>query len=833
MGVGPQGNGVFASRFFGAPNGRLGKGIIRLRRYHLRSWSSEATPCVFESSGSQTAPSGYAKPQERSILVMFLKRKYGSVKSLSADVCIAVGMLLFLTLGNWNWSSSWLGQIRLEILNWFQDPELQWVLVTGFVVNFLTLLAWREPMGETFRRFVFWQRPFLNGDRNCFALFAQTMLLFGMVVLTLFNYAVDYKNTNASSDCLAWMGAIFIGQVAMLLVGLRHSRMQVLFAAVLLPLMTMVCVSFFSPAGRSWVRYAGKLREAWIFKNPNVFGVIMAIACVLALSFLIWVVIKLLAKPEKNKRLLLVFGLAAPLTVLAAFQMIKSYSRGAWLGCAVGVAYLAFHLGQVLWNSGRLKIKTIRVFSYLAIIGASIFVCLSLSSSIRHPVIRRLVSAVNTKDFSSKNRIESYVNGLQVMADHPFVGTGWSGLTPVYADFYLSPKVEDGSAIHVNDFLVIGAKFGIVTLLAFAGYIWLSMRLDPLTKSNQKELLVGVLDDDTFAKVACRAAFMVSLVGVWFDGGANGGLFTFVTAVLFWVLLEVGSADFTPPMTKVVEDSPLRVRDLALTIFLLPVRGTKATGRFVSRRAQSIRNRYSALPVSVRRTVTFSLAGIAIILVVPPMEVAWMRLSNPSTTMPIVLRSARSKMYGLSREPADYQWVNLEDSSRDFLKQVWAIEDGQFFLHRGFDWKQIKLAMDESKRTGKPARGASTITQQCARSLFLWQGRSWMRKSLEAYYTFWMETFLSKKRILELYINVIELGDGVYGLESAAQRYYGKPTRQLTPQECAMLVAIMPRPREWNPMFPSENLKKRQTMILNRSKQVLLSLKLTSTKEAE
>jgi Membrane carboxypeptidase (penicillin-binding protein) len=98
-----------------------------------------------------------------------------------------------------------------------------------------------------------------------------------------------------------------------------------------------------------------------------------------------------------------------------------------------------------------------------------------------------------------------------------------------------------------------------------------------------------------------------------------------------------------------------------------------------------------------------------------------------------------------------------------FLEHLWISEDQRFFQHEGFDWKEMDLAVKEAERKGKPVRGASTITNQCARSIFLWQGRSWIRKGLESYYTIWMEALLPKRRILELYANVIEMGPGSTG----------------------------------------------------------------------
>ncbi len=123
--------------------------------------------------------------------------------------------------------------------------------------------------------------------------------------------------------------------------------------------------------------------------------------------------------------------------------------------------------------------------------------------------------------------------------------------------------------------------------------------------------------------------------------------------------------------------------------------------------------------------------------------------------------------------PLRYRWIDLAQMPEMFLKHLWISEDQRFFQHDGFDWKEMDAAVEKAERTGKPVRGASTITNQCARSIFLWQGRSWIRKGLESYYTIWMELLLPKRRILELYANVIEMGRGIYGVEAASQYYFG------------------------------------------------------------
>lgn len=232
--------------------------------------------------------------------------------------------------------------------------------------------------------------------------------------------------------------------------------------------------------------------------------------------------------------------------------------------------------------------------------------------------------------------------------------------------------------------------------------------------------------------------------------------------------------------------------------------------------AEPVRARYAAWPPSVRRALRISGFALALLLLLPALQVLWARFVNPSATMPMAFRRVQSGLYGLKAAPAQYSWRDYADLPRDFLRQAWITEDGRFYIHRGFDWKQIRAALEEAKRTGRPARGASTITQQCARSLFLWQSRSWLRKGLEAYYTFWMETFLPKRRILELYANVVELGDGVYGVDAAARHYYAIPAGQLTKERCALFVAMLPQPRQVSPLFPAPGLKKRQAAILAR-----------------
>jgi monofunctional biosynthetic peptidoglycan transglycosylase len=160
-----------------------------------------------------------------------------------------------------------------------------------------------------------------------------------------------------------------------------------------------------------------------------------------------------------------------------------------------------------------------------------------------------------------------------------------------------------------------------------------------------------------------------------------------------------------------------------------------------------------------------------------------------------------------------YTWVSLEKISPQLVRAVIASEDNRFEQHNGFDWIELDIAWNDKRR--KQPRGASTITQQVAKNVFLWPQRSWLRKGLEAYYTVLIELFWSKARIMEVYLNVAEMGKGIYGAEAAAQFYYKKPAAKLTAEESAMLAACLPNPLYRNPKKPTTYLLQRQKAIMN------------------
>ena len=163
-------------------------------------------------------------------------------------------------------------------------------------------------------------------------------------------------------------------------------------------------------------------------------------------------------------------------------------------------------------------------------------------------------------------------------------------------------------------------------------------------------------------------------------------------------------------------------------------------------------------------------------------------------------------------EGRDYRWRPLEQISPRLVQAVIASEDSTFCAHGGFDMRAIETALKANERGGR-IRGGSTISQQTAKNVFLWPGRDWIRKGLEAGYTVAIETVWGKRRIMEVYLNVAEWAPGVYGAEAAAQRWFGKPAAELTALEAARLAAILPSPRRYNASSPGPYVRRRALRI--------------------
>lgn len=165
-----------------------------------------------------------------------------------------------------------------------------------------------------------------------------------------------------------------------------------------------------------------------------------------------------------------------------------------------------------------------------------------------------------------------------------------------------------------------------------------------------------------------------------------------------------------------------------------------------------------------------------------------------------------------------HRWVTLEEINPEMPVAVMASEDQRFLIHHGFDFDAIQKAVKRNMKAGKKKYGASTISQQTAKNVFLWPGRSWLRKGLEMYFTTLIELIWGKERIMEVYLNSIEMGDGIYGVDAVAQYHFGKTAETLSRRDCALIAATLPNPRRFSSKEPSKYMRKRQRQILKEMK---------------
>ena len=207
----------------------------------------------------------------------------------------------------------------------------------------------------------------------------------------------------------------------------------------------------------------------------------------------------------------------------------------------------------------------------------------------------------------------------------------------------------------------------------------------------------------------------------------------------------------------------------------------------------------------------YILKGLAAFVITSIGAVILFRVVNPPVTFLMLRRVVEQKMDGKAAR-LEKDWVSIDEISSYMVQAVVASEDNNFIIHRGIDFDAIRLAKEYNKKS-RFVRGASTITQQTAKNVFLWPRRSYVRKAMEAYFTSLVEIFWSKKRIMEVYLNVVEMGNGIYGVEAASEHYFGKKASQLNADEAAMLAAILPSPRKRNPAKPSEYLINRKNQI--------------------
>jgi monofunctional biosynthetic peptidoglycan transglycosylase len=219
---------------------------------------------------------------------------------------------------------------------------------------------------------------------------------------------------------------------------------------------------------------------------------------------------------------------------------------------------------------------------------------------------------------------------------------------------------------------------------------------------------------------------------------------------------------------------------------------------------------------AARRTISPALAvsgGLALIVCASAAVVLAMRWIRPPASAMMIATRAALRRLDADAPTLAFEWVGIEDVSREMWLAAIAAEDAYFRHHSGFDWQSIQDARAHNQ-THEQKRGGSTITQQVAKNLFLWRGRSYARKAVEAYVTLLIEALWPKRRILEVYLNIAQLGEDLFGVQAAARRYFGKPARDLTQTEAALLAAALPNPMRFRVSEPSHHVRFRQAWIL-------------------
>lgn len=235
--------------------------------------------------------------------------------------------------------------------------------------------------------------------------------------------------------------------------------------------------------------------------------------------------------------------------------------------------------------------------------------------------------------------------------------------------------------------------------------------------------------------------------------------------------------------------------------------------------AMALKRRRPRRPSRLRRVAGWlaaaglSLAACSVLLVLV------LRFVAPPVTAFMLADQLDAWRSGARSHRIEYRWQPMEAIAPGLPLAIIAAEDQHFPQHRGFDVDSIRSAVREAGQRGQ-LRGASTLTQQVARNLFLWRGRSWLRKGLEAWFTVWIEILWPKTRILEMYCNIAEFGPGIYGAEAAAQRYFGRPALALSGRQAALMATVLPAPRHRRPDQPGPWMVQRAVWIERQIRQL-------------
>ena len=491
-----------------------------------------------------------------------------------------------------HWAGSRVGSILQELFAAFRDAGAQWMIFVCEGIYFLAFLVVRRRLNEAGRM-----------GMGCNASVPVEFWLAGLMGAGALAYTFDYTQAVKSTQALTLLGAAVLGQGAAVWAGWGETNLESRVQSPKSPERTVVGVLVVLLAGAAvWLeetgqlfQYRGLTRWSGPWDNPNTFGMLMGGGLVLTMGLLVQSLkskvqslsIAEWGGPSLTSKVQCLKSNACRTLLLAAagvmgVGLVKSYSRGAWVGAVVG-------LGFLILQSSRFKVEGSRFKGRLAlgvvVVSLGVLAFWGLRQA-EWGMVRRAYSAANANDFSWRNRLAAYEGALQMMADKPWFGFGWSQPERVYDRYYQAAKVDEGAAIQLNDYLTLGTTLGLPALVCFAAYVGrclvrsaeCGVRSEGQRRSEAQSLKSKIQSPENGRQRAalpppptldfrlwtldytavCRAGAAVLLVGFWFDGG----LFKLATAAPFWILLELGREESEPAK---IEDGGLRVEVAQLT----------------------------------------------------------------------------------------------------------------------------------------------------------------------------------------------------------------------------------------------------------------------------
>lgn len=407
-------------------------------------------------------------------------------------------------------SSGLAGSFVREFAATTRDPSTQWMIILCLTCYFGAFSLIKSRSGSS------------------------DIWLYLFIALALLHYSIAYRIASGSMQVSVLLASIAVSKVVSTWASRRGgSKEQRAAWLIALLICSFACTGLIQVETPAEFQYDTISRWNGVWDNPNLYGLLMATGLVLAAG----VVTRELRIERRTWWRILVQAFLLVAMVIMGRALFHSYSRGAWLGAAYGLGYLVLMLKATSHNQLRKPpiVFFASMISWSKQCGLSVRVILfslavlslcQFQQTEWYPA-RRALTILNQNDFSWRNRMSAWEGALQITVEQPWLGAGWNRPEPLYEHYYLPPRLNDGGAIELNDYLMLGATLGIPALFFFGMYLWRS---------------VGQNGETDWLAVTCRAGAIVLAVGFWFDGG----LFKMPTAITFWILLEMGRESLKP-----------------------------------------------------------------------------------------------------------------------------------------------------------------------------------------------------------------------------------------------------------------------------------------------